>query len=68
MDWADNEMRTTVSYSMLINGESHGYIPSTRCVRQDDPLSALPCPECLSLLLPEAKIEWIELKLLDIVF
>lgn len=31
---------TTVSYSMLINGESHGYIRPTRCIRQDDQFSA----------------------------
>jgi hypothetical protein len=50
---------TTLSYSMLINGESHGYIRPTRCIRQDDQLSAplfLICPECLSLLLHEAKL------------
>lgn len=61
-DWRWVTMATetinTASYSILINGESKGFITSTRRIKQGDPLSPylfLLCIEGLSALLRKAK-------------
>ena len=52
------ETITTTSYSILINGEPHGFIKPTRGLKQVDPLSPylfLLCAEGLSAMLRKAK-------------
>ena len=57
--WVDLAMETvcTTSYSILINGEPKGFITSSHCIRQSDPLSPylfLLCAEGLSFMLQKA--------------
>ena len=52
------ETITTASYSVIINGEPHGFIKPTRGLKQGDPLSPylfLLCTEGLSAMLRKAK-------------
>ena len=57
--WVDLAMETvcTTSYSILINGEPKGFITSSHCIHQSDPLSPylfLLCAEGLSFMLQKA--------------
>ena len=50
---------TTVSYSVILNGEPTGYIKPTKGIHQGDPLSPylfLICAECLTALLRQAEV------------
>jgi hypothetical protein len=52
------ECVTSVTYSVMVNGEQKGYIKPTRGLRQRDPLSPyffLICAECLSTLFRKAE-------------
>ena len=52
------ECVTSVTYSVMVNGEQKGYIKLTRGLRQRDPLSPyffLICAECLSTLFRKAE-------------
>lgn len=48
---------TTVSYSVLLNGQPHGFIRPERGIRQSDPLSPffILCPEALVNILSQSK-------------